>query len=191
MKIIAHTFAFLAIIVVAHAEEVAKITPDEVLKKLNQEGLIDIVFWMKPDLMHPAPKTISDPRIDPIWMATIANHSEENVVINKYWFSCNDWFDVTDVKSGKGVARYSSFPCKEIEPLVIESGQTIDIKVGWSGFVCFTGSSTDDGVIYSDPGTYLVSHDLFPSAGLRFSITAKGAITIHFPEIYPTKNTEK
>jgi hypothetical protein len=187
MKIIARTLAFFAFVTFAHAEEVAKITADDVLKKLNEDGLIDIVFWMKPDLMHPEPKTTLDPRIDPIWMATIANHSEQNVVINKYWFSWDDWFNMKDVKSGEAVARFSGFPSKKVEPLVIAPKQTIDIKVGWSGFRCLVGSSTDDGVFYSQPGTYLVSHKLFPAAGLRFSITAEGAITIQFPEIYPTK----
>ncbi|MFN4944037.1 MAG: hypothetical protein ACK5G9_09635 [Akkermansiaceae bacterium] len=187
MKILLITISLLAGLAANAEEAAAKLTAKETLARLNEAGAIDVVFWLKPELMHPRNKTAFDPSIDPKWMVTIANHSEENVVINRHWFLCNDWFDMKNFKSGEGVAMFSSFPCEDVEPLKIAPTTSVDIKLNWSQFTCLVATYYDDRVEYSKSGEYRVTHDLFPSAELRFSITSEGAITIQMPAIYPNR----
>lgn len=192
MKILASILTFLAIVMTAYAEDIApELTTNEVLKKLNEDGLVDVVFWLKPRLMQPNNRKGFDPRVDPIWFVTIANHSDEKIIINKHWFSCNDWTNMHESKSGEDVGRFSGFPCKDIEPLVVESGQSQEIELHWQGFMPLVITATDNGGLYADPGTYRVTHDLFPAAELLFSITKEGAITVQFPAILPSKTKEE
>lgn len=149
-----------------------------------------MVFWLKPQIMPLGNKAAFDPRIEPKWMVTIANHSKESIVINKYWFTCNDWMDMTEAKSGKAVARLSSFPCKDEEPIVVESAGSQEIECHLDSFTCLIGTSHDDGVVFSHPGAYRVTHAFFPTAELRFSISSAGSISIQMPPIYP-KKTDK
>ncbi|MFC7339655.1 hypothetical protein ACFQY0_20895 [Haloferula chungangensis] len=185
MKILLISIILLGGLAADADEATIRLTPVETLSRLNKTGVIDMVFWLKPDLMHPRNKTDLDPRIDPTWMVTIANHTEDSVVINKHWFLSGDWLDMNDVKSGEAVPMFSSFPTKDIDPLEIDPKSSVELKLSLSQFVCLSATFHDDRVEYSMPGDYRVTHDLFPSAELRFSLTSEGVITIQMPAIYP------
>ena len=189
MKRIFHLVTILVIFIQTDANSEETVVGKDRISELSKAGLLDVAYWIKPILTR-AEKT-HDPHIDQEWMVTIANHSTQPLVINKYWFLHNDWLEIVNEQTSKSVARLSSFPSKEVEKLAIEAKSSVSFKAGGiSSFVCFVGSSLDDGVEFRELGTFKVKHRFISKPVLRFSITAEGAISIHHRAMYPKHETK-
>jgi|LakMenEpi03Aug12_release.lakeMendotaPanAssembly.Ray.scaffolds.fasta_scaffold1260254_1 hypothetical protein len=140
-------------------DNLSKLTSKDVLSKLNKEDLVKVVFWLKPNLNHPHstnPKL--DPYYNPKWMVTISNNSKEDIVIDRWWFACSIWLNMTETKSGKEIATYSNFPPKEIIPVIIKKNESTEIVLGLHEYVSFESTFYDDRSEIANPGEYKVTH---------------------------------